>query len=431
VTSPLLLDRATARRFMAVRHLLAPPRSLPPEPASVLRVMERLGSFQFDPLDIVGRNHDLLLAARIDGFERDWTDGLLYGDRVLFEAYNKGLSILPTAELPWYRVNWDRSRARHEATTFVDHADLVAELLDRIRRDGPLSSTDIEPRASIEWSWRPTNQVRAVLEALAGAGILGITRREGNRRVYDLAERLFPAALLAETRPVHEQFRHKLLARYRGHGLLGRSGSGELWIGTTPWVSDKTQRTEVPTRQEMRAELVELGELVPVMVEGVKGERYIVRDDRPLLEAVASGPPTDDPTVRGVAFLAPLDPFVWDRDLLRSLYDFDYIWEVYVPGPKRKWGYYVLPMLFGSDLVGRIEPRADRRNQVLRVTDIWWEDGFDPMTAPGFIEAFVDALTAQARSVRATRIVWPRFARHRDLGREVRARLGPEGRLRG
>ena len=100
-------------------------------------------------------------------------------------------------------------------------------------RDGPLSSTDVAPRAAIDWYWRPTNQVRAILEALAEAGILGLARREGNRRVYDLAERLFPAELLAEVRhPERDQRRHKLLSRYRAHGLLGRSGSAELWIGT-------------------------------------------------------------------------------------------------------------------------------------------------------------------------------------------------------
>ena len=163
-------------------------------------------------------------------------------------------------------------------------------------------------------------------------------------------------------------------------------------------------------------------------VEGIKGDRYVIREDLATLEAAATpGSGADTP---GVAFLGPLDPFVWDRDLLRSLYDFDYIWEVYVPGPKRRWGYYVLPLLFGDDLVGRIEPRADRRNGILRVTDLWWEAGFDPMAAPGFIEAFVEALTAHARFVGARRIVWPRFARHRELGQAVRARLGPEGRLR-
>ncbi len=426
VTSPSSVDRATARRFMARRHLLAPPRSLPAEPASVMRVMDRLGSFQFDPLDIAGRNHDLLLVARIAGFRRAWTDQLLYDDRVLFETYNKGLSILPTAELPWYRVSWDRELIGHQAGTFQDHADLVTELLDRIRRDGPLSSTDVEPRASIDWYWRPTNQVRAILEALAEAGILGISRREGNRRVYDLAERLFPAALLAETRPERDQRRHKLLSRYQANGLLGRTGSAELWYGTGPGVRKPDTPPGMPLRSELHAELLEAGELLPVAVDGVKGERYIVRDDLAILEAAASGAAVEG----GVAFIGPLDPFVWDRDLLRSLYDFDYIWEVYVPAAKRRWGYYVLPVLFGDDLVGRIEPRADRRNQVLRVTEVWWEDGFEPLAAPGFVDAFVEALTAHARFVGATRIAWPRFARHRALGAEIRARLGPAGGVR-
>src|SRR6185295_10151272 len=117
---------------------------------------------------------------------------------------------------------------------FDEHAPLVEELLDRIRKDGPLSSTDVAPRAAIDWYWRPTNQVRAILEALAEAGILGLARREGNRRIYDLVERLFPAELLEVRLPEREQRRHKLLSRYRAHGLLGRTGSAELWNGTTP-----------------------------------------------------------------------------------------------------------------------------------------------------------------------------------------------------
>src|SRR3954469_1649766 len=109
------ISAAVARRFLVIRHLLAPPRSLPAQPASVMRVFERLGSIQFDPLEVAGRNHDLVLLARIAGYRRDWTDRLLYEERSLFEAYNKGLSLLPTSELPWYRVTWDRARQRHEA----------------------------------------------------------------------------------------------------------------------------------------------------------------------------------------------------------------------------------------------------------------------------------------------------------------------------
>jgi hypothetical protein len=143
-----------------------------------MRVVDRLGSLQFDPLEVTGRNHDLVLAARIDGYQRAWTDDLLYGSRTLYETYNKGLSIVPTRELPWYRVAWDLSHADHTGAAFDEHAPLVEELVERIRADGPLSSTDVAPRAAIDWYWRPTNQVRAILEALAEAGILGLARRE-------------------------------------------------------------------------------------------------------------------------------------------------------------------------------------------------------------------------------------------------------------
>lgn len=423
VTPRLEIDRATARRFLVTRHLLSPPRSLTPDPASVMRVMDRLGSLQFDPLDVTGRNHDLVLASRIDGYRRAWTDDHLYGSRDLYETYNKGLSIVPTADLPWYRIAWDRAAARHDGATFDDHGPLAEELLGRIRAEGPLSSTDVEPRAAIDWYWRPTNQVRALLEALAEAGILGLARRDGNRRVYDLAERLFPAELLAQRRPEPEQRRHKLLSRYRAHGLLGRSGSGELWFGTEP--ARDAGDGPGPTRRDLLEGLVEDGTLIPVAVDGVRGDRFVLADEGPILSAAAA--PT---TVGGgVAFLAPLDPLVWDRDLLRSLFAFDYVWEVYVPAAKRRWGYYVLPILFDDRLVGRIEPRIDRKAGSLRVLDIWWQAGFEPMTVEGFAGAFADALEAHARFLDADRIVLPRTARHRELGAAVRARLGPGGRL--
>jgi hypothetical protein len=392
----------------------------------VTRVVDRLGSLQFDPLDVTGRNHDLVLASRIAGYQRSWTDALLYEERSLFEAYNKGLSLLPTSELPWYRISWDRSRADHEAAAFRDHGPLVEELLGRIRSAGPLAPGDVRPRAAIDWYWRPTNQVRAILEALAEAGILGLARRDGNRRVYDLVERLFPAELLAERRPQRDQRRHKLLSRYRAHGLLGRSGSAELWYGTVVAgrARDGTTAPE-PTRAELLTDLIEAGELVPVAVEGVRGDRFILAGEVGLLDEIDAE--ADRP---GVAFLAPLDPFVWDREFLRSLYGFDYVWEVYVPQARRRWGYYVLPILFGDRLVGRIEPRVDRHHGVLRVLDVWWEAGFDPTTDNAFVEAFIDALEAHARFLHASRIHLPRFARHRPLAAAVRERLGTGGQLR-
>lgn len=426
VTDPIRISVPTARRFFALRHMLTPPRSLPPEPASVMAVVDRLGSLQFDPLEVAGRNHDLVLLARIRDYRREWTDALLYEERRLYETYNKGLSLVPTAELPWYRVTWDRNHVEHSGAAFDVHAPLVEELLGRIRRDGPLSSTDVEPRAAIEWYWRPTNQVRAILEALGEAGILGLARREGNRRVYDLAERLFPADLLAARHPERDQRRHKLLSRYRAHGLLGRSGQAEIWYGTAPAKKPAGGAPDGPTRPQLLAELVEDGELVPLAIDGIRGERFAVARELPILEAaerqIADGMPPGGWDA-GVAFLAPLDPYAWDRDFLRSLHGFDYVWEVYVPERKRRWGYYVLPILLGDRLVGRIEPRFDRKAGALRVLGLWWEDGFDPLAAPGFVDAFAVALDAHRRFGGVTRVALPRIHAHRQFVAAVRARL--------
>jgi uncharacterized protein len=181
---------------------------------------------------------------------------------------------------------------------------------------------------------------RAVLESYAVTGVLGLARREGNRRYYDFVERLFPAELLAHQVPLREQAR--------------------------------------------------------------------LRDETEML----AKPPAASPSV---AFLAPLDPLVWDRAFLRTLFDLDYVWEVYVPERKRRWGYYVLPVLFGDRLVGRIEPRIDRTAGVIRMLGVWWEHGFDPRRADGFVDAMRGALRAYLDFAGAGRLEWAT-----DLGKEKR-----------
>lgn len=396
-----------ARRYLALHHLLAPPRGLAPEPASIETVMARLGSLQFDPLGVAGRNHDLILHARIEGYDPSWTTALLYRDRRIFETMNKALCLVPTAELPWYRLAWDRGRERHLGGALAEHADLVEHVLARIGAEGPLSSAAFEREPAIDWYWGPTSRVRAVLEALWEAGILGLARREGNRRFYDLVERLFPAELLARREPERAQLRHKLLSRYRAHGLLGSGGNAELWLGLHVPGQDG-RRVGAPLRAELLAELVAEGDLTPVAVEGVRGQRYVPSPEWELLERArsegeAGAAPGGAPAA--VSLLAPLDPLCWDRDLLRSLYGFDYVWEVYVPAAKRRWGYYVLPLLFGDRLVGRIEPRIDRRARTVNVVGLWFEPGFEPAAA-GFVPAFRAALAAYLGFAAAERLVW-------------------------
>jgi len=396
LTGPIRITAKEARRFLVLRHGLAPPRALPARPESVLTVMERLGLLQFDPLEVTGaRNHDLVLHARIEGYRREWCDRWLYGpDRRLFEIYNKSLNIVPIEELPHHRVSWERHLNDYEQGILHEHADVVDNILQRISAEGPLSTAAFAEHAhSIDWWWAPTRVARAVLEGLFVVGRVGISRREGNRRYYDLVERLVPKNLLEKRESFEDGMRHRLLSRFRAVGLTSPSAPAELILGTG----------KAPERQRRTAELVDAGSLLPVEIEGLKGMRYAIADDRRMLEyATEAG----NPHSPGVSFIAPLDPLVWDRRLLRELWDFDYLWEVYVPEHKRRYGYYVLPVLFGDRLVGRIEPRLDRAARTLRVLGISWEAWFSPRKEEGFVPAMREALRAYSALVGADRIEW-------------------------
>jgi uncharacterized protein len=401
------VSAAAARRFLVRRHLLAPPRSLPAGLDGVRAAFDRLGSIQFDPLAVAGRNHDLVLHARVDDYDPSWTNELLYARRELFETYNKMLSLLPTRELPWYRQSWDRFLAEHEQDAFVRHGETVDHVLERIRVEGPLSSLDFGRRATVDWYWGPTSEVRAILEALTEAGVISLARRDGNRRYFDLTERLYPAELLRIRPDAREQQRHKLFSRYRAHGLLGEGGQAELWYGIARARPAAGDPPGTVTRQALRQELVESGDLVPVSVQGVRGLRFALRTELEELRAAEAEVGRDGPMKSaGVTFLAPLDPLVWDRDLLRALFAFDYVWEVYVPRPKRRWGYYVLPLLYADRLVGRIEPRIDRASGTVRIVGLWWQPDFGPRQEPGFIEAMRAALGAYLRFAGGHRLDW-------------------------
>jgi uncharacterized protein YcaQ len=384
-----------ARRFLVARQMLAPARSLEGGGKAVLEVLRRLGSIQFDPIAVAGRSHDLFLHARVAGYEPAWCDNL-YERRKIFEAYNKGLSFIATDDFPWFR---GRLSPRWQQV-LDENAEVAEQVLERIRAEGPLSVHDFERAKGAETDWfgTPANTVRAVLEAYTMTGVIGLAHREGTRRYYDLLERLLPRAILAREIPILEQFRHRLISRYRAHGLLGVAGSGDIFGGLGPAKPDP-RFPGYPGRAALRDELIADGTLVAVDVEGVRGKRYVLADEVGLLED-----PPEPPA--SVAFLSPFDALVWDRPLLASLFDFDYVWELFIPPERRRWGWYVLPMLFRDRLVGRIEPRIDRDAGRVEVLDLWWEDGFAPRRADGFVDAMREALRAYLRFADATRIEW-------------------------
>ena len=291
--TPMRISADHARRFLVTRHLLAPPRSLTAAPASVLEVVERLGLLQFDPLEVPGaRNHDLVLHARIKGYRREWCEQWLYGeDRRLIELYNKSLNLVPMHELPHYRITWHRNRPGLDDGILKEQSAVAKAVLKRLRTDGPLSTAAFSEHGhAVDWWWAPTRASRAVMEALFVSGRIGIARREGNRRYYDLIERLVPAAVLKLKEPEEVALTHRLLSRFRATGLtkaIGTQGEVMYSAGSGP---ERAQRT---------ARLVEDGELLPVEIEDLKGTRYMIASEEPILESTAD-PATLTP---GVSFL--------------------------------------------------------------------------------------------------------------------------------
>jgi uncharacterized protein YcaQ len=389
-----------ARRFLVARQFLSPARSLPAGHAGVLEVFRRLGSIQFDPLAIAGRTHDLVLHARVADYEPAWCDEL-YERREVFEAYNKGLSLVPMDEYPWFRGMLGLNARR----VLAENAEVAEKVLERVRDEGPLSTLDFERERgpTTDWFGAPSNVVREVLESYTVTGVLGLARREGNRRYYDLLERLVPKKVLAREIPLHDQLRHKMLSRYRAHGLLGAAGGGDIFGYLGPAKPDP-RYPGAPGRTALRQELIAAGELVAVDVEGVRGKRFVLRDE---VELVAAPP---EPST-SVAFLPPFDPLIWDRALLGSLFDFDYVWELFFPPEKRRFGWYVLPVLFRERFVGRIEPRIDREGGRVEVLGLWWQDGFAPGRVDGFVDAMREALRAYLRFAQARRVEWPEHLR--------------------
>lgn len=405
-----------ARRFLVTRHMLAPARALPARAESVLDVVARLGLLQFDPLEVPGaRNHDLVLHARIGGHRREWADAWLYGpDRRLIEVYNKSLNMVPMAELPHYRIAWQRSGDYYNDRILAEQGDVARAILERLRTDAPLSTAAFSEHGhAVDWWWAPTRASRAVMEALFVTGRIGIARRDGNRRYYDLIERLVPADVLERSEPEEEAMTHRLLSRFRATGMTMPAG------GTQSEVMYSAGKTAERVRRTTR--LVDDGVLLPVEVEGLKNTRFIIAAEEPILEATAAPGSLPAPSV---AFIGPLDPILWDRRFLRELWAFDYLWEVYVPEAKRRWGYYVLPILFGDRFVGRFEPRLDRKTRTLAIGGIWFDPGFAPIETPGFVAAFAEALEAYRSFVGATRVTWPRTRPGRDIAGALRRLAG-------
>ena len=367
----ITITRDQAKRFILIRQgLLGKHRFAGKD--GVCRYVRQAGCIQYDPVDVCGKNAELTLQSRVKGFTKKMLADLMYRDRLLVDYSDKELAIWSREDWPYFSGYRERSRAM--GATFPGLAELEEQTVGYIRAHGPVSSDTLpfEGRifwhSSMHWSgnWHEQSPAaRSVLEQLYTDGVLLIHHKSGTRKFYDLADRYFDPDLLSAPNPCGDPdaFRAWRVRRRIGAvGLLWNRRS-DAWLGID---------MDTAERERAFAALTDAGEIVPVDVEGIRGPLYMPAGDADLLEAVLAGRIDDKPRLE---FLAPLDPMLWDRRLVESLWGYRYSWEIYTPPAKRKYGSYVLPMLYGQELIGRIEAAADRKAGCLTVKNLWFEDG--------------------------------------------------------
>lgn len=335
-------------RRALIRHHFAPCKDQK-------EAFDRLRSIQFDPIAPVGCNHDLVLQARVPGYKvGDWQK-VTYEERYVYDGWDKCASLVPMEGWPVRRVLHERHKQRSFQRIFNEYGDAIDAILKELEVRGPLMPKDCELQEyKEEWkgSWHGPNLSKQVLRALWHTGRVMTSGRRNGHHIYDLTDRIVPAHLYQQPMASEiDAVRELVLDRHRAMGLLRPTASYEVW-----------SYMYSPERALHIKELTKREEIVPVDVEGMKAHAtpsFLKLLDQPSLNPRA-------------IFVAPLDQLMWDRKMIQHVFGFDYIWEIYVPEAKRKWGYYVLPVLYGDSLVARAEFNC--RKGVLELREWVFED---------------------------------------------------------
>ena len=335
--------------------------------AGVLEYIRSVNCIQFDPVDICGRNVDILLLSRITNYSKDMLEELIYFDRKLVDYFDKNLSIFPTEDLPaLYNLRVAGGYADAYDKRGGDAVKQIEPIIrEHIREKGYVSAAEIDIDETIEWHWGiMTSLQRAALESMYFRGELIIHHKTGTNKSYAFTKDHIPAEILNSKLPyqtAEERIAWFIKRRIGSVGFLHNTSS-DAWLGTS---------LKARERNMAFTSLLENKEISEVSVEGLNLPIYIRTEDMFLLEEVLKEKEYETRT----ELLAPLDNMLWDRKLIHALFDFYYRWEIYTPKEKRVYGAYVLPILSNEQLIGRVETIRNSKEKTLQVKNIWYEEG--------------------------------------------------------
>lgn len=379
------ISKKEARLYLLRYQNLYNPRQLESD-EEIVSFIEKIGCIQYDPLSRIARNADLVLQSRCNNYTEDTLYRLLYEKRELIDVWDKNMSILSVKDWPFFA----RKRMAH-ITKFENRAgefsSVQTEILQKIRENGYICSKDVNRNKKIDWSWSPTDIGRAVLESMYHCGELSIHHKRGTRKYYGLTENLLPAPIISAPDPnmTLESYDDWYVKRRIGAVGLLWNRSGDAWLGSH---LKKEQRSNSINR------LLKKDEIIEIQIADIDEIFYLPKKALSILE--------NKEKHNEASLIAPLDNLIWDRKLISRIFNFEYKWEVYTPEKERKYGYYVLPIIYGDKFVGRCEPIIDRKNKELIINNWWWEK--DIKIDQDMTEALIRCFTSFGKFLNARKI---------------------------
>lgn len=364
------LSAAEARRVALAAQGFARAR---PEAAGTRQLnaaLARMATLQIDSVNVFARSHYMPLFARVGSYDTAALDRLLFARRAPYVEYWAHVAaFIPASDWGLFRFRMDALREKYGSAPggwFDTNRDIVDWVRAELAARGPLRPAQIEHDAKkgARGPWWDWDVVKHALEHLWLFGEVAIAGRRGFERRYALAEQVIPRSALEAQVPREDAVRELVSRAARAYGVATAADLADYW--------------RIADRKAVLAavgDLVDAGELHPVTVEGWTSAG---RPAPAWLHADATVPRRID----AAAILTPFDPVVWFRDRAERLFDFEYRIEIYTPAPKRRYGYYSLPVLIGDDIVGRVDLKADRAASTLRVQSAWWEHGRPADAAP-------------------------------------------------
>jgi len=355
------LTQKQARQFILLKQGLMEKYKFIGE-KGICEYIKQAGCIQFDPIDVCGKNAELVLQSRVEGFSKDMLYKLLYEDRVLIDYLDKNMSIFSIEDWKYF----SRTRASYlEYSRSMDKINEVSEEIKSIiNKKGFAASKDINLNEKVDWAWNPTTLSRAALETMYFKGELILHHKKGTIKQYGLSSNHIAHEILNAIDPNVTEEQHqswRVLRRIGAVGMLWNKPSDAL-LGI--------DGLKAVNRKKIFEKLFQEGKVIEILIENIPDIFYCLSEDKPTIDKVICNKGFKGRT----EFIAPLDNMLWDRKLIKKIFNFDYKWEIYTPIVQRKYGHYVLPVLSGERFIGRIELVNDKKLKQLIVKNFWFED---------------------------------------------------------